>query len=78
MTGHFNQIAQAVLPSNISVYDTALLYSKLNAAVWDASIAGWAAKYKYLFWRPITAIRWVLGGRGSIATLAVLWCLAGH
>jgi len=29
----------------------------VNIAMADASIACWEAKYTYVFWRPITAIR---------------------
>ncbi|GAB4813265.1 hypothetical protein N2152v2_000311 [Parachlorella kessleri] len=57
VTGHWNQIAQAVIPANISTAEAALLFARLNAAVWDASIVGWGVKYSVLFWRPITAIR---------------------
>ena len=29
----------------------------MNVAIADAAIACWDAKYRYVFWRPITAIR---------------------
>lgn len=35
----------------------ARLLALINVAMADAAIAGWEAKYHYLFWRPITAIR---------------------
>lgn len=57
ITGHFNTIAQTVLPSSLPLETAAEAFAKANVAAFDASIAGWAVKYKYLFWRPITAIR---------------------
>jgi hypothetical protein len=48
------QIAAA---KNMDVVDTARFLSLLTAAEEDALIAVLDAKYKYQFWRPITAIR---------------------
>ncbi|KAL4431473.1 hypothetical protein ABPG75_006729 [Micractinium tetrahymenae] len=56
VAGHFNQIAQALLPASISTRKAAQLFAELNAATWDASIAAYRAKYLKPFWRPITAI----------------------
>ena len=36
--------------------ETARLFAALNAALMDAGIACWDAKYHYNFWRPVTAI----------------------
>ena len=73
VTGHWNQIAQAVLPANISTAEAALLFARLNAAVWDASIAGWGVKYNVLFWRPITAIRQGDGNAANAAYVDANW-----
>src|ERR1035438_1934438 len=35
----------------------ATLFALLNVAMADAGIACWDGKYRYVFWRPITAIR---------------------
>jgi hypothetical protein len=56
VSGHWNQIAQAVLPPSTSTLRAALLFAQLNAAQWDASIAAYRQKYADKFWRPITAI----------------------
>lgn len=37
--------------------ENARLFALLNVATADAAIACWEAKYHYVFWRPITAIR---------------------
>lgn len=57
VSGHFNQIAQVLLSPNATVEEAALLFAVLNAAQWDASIAGYTAKYAQPSWRPITAIK---------------------
>jgi membrane-associated phospholipid phosphatase len=40
-----------------SLVENAHLFAVLHIAMADASIATWDAKYRYLFWRPVTAIR---------------------
>lgn len=40
-----------------SVLENAHLFAMLHVALADASIATWDAKYRYVFWRPVTAIR---------------------
>ena len=56
--GHWNQIAEEVSTlTQTSLEDTARLFSLLNMALADAGIVAWDCKYKYDFWRPITAIR---------------------
>ncbi len=42
---------------NLGVVDNARLFAYLNMAMADALIAGFEAKYKYNYWRPVTAIR---------------------
>jgi hypothetical protein len=41
----------------LSMLQTARLLAQLNLAVADAAIACWDAKYRFVFWRPITAVR---------------------
>jgi hypothetical protein len=40
----------------LSVIENARLFALLNMAGADAYIACWEAKYRYLYWRPVTAI----------------------
>ena len=61
VVGHWNRIAQTVLPVNYSTAKTALLFAQLNTATWDASIAAYTQKYRELYWRPVTAIGCVWG-----------------
>ncbi|KAL3131920.1 hypothetical protein ABBQ38_007623 [Trebouxia sp. C0009 RCD-2024] len=56
ITGHWNNITALVLPSNISLTESAELFARLNVAFYDSNIAGWYIKFETLFWRPITAI----------------------
>lgn len=41
----------------LSVVENARLFALLNMAGADAAIACWQAKYRYNYWRPVTAIR---------------------
>jgi hypothetical protein len=41
----------------LSSPESAHLFAVLHVAMADASIATWDAKYRYVFWRPVTAIR---------------------
>ena len=41
----------------LSVLQNARLFAMLTTASSDALIACWDAKYQYMFWRPVTAIR---------------------
>jgi PAP2 superfamily len=43
--------------AGLSVQDNARLFAMLTTASSDALIACWEAKYHYMFWRPVTAIR---------------------
>jgi hypothetical protein len=47
--------------------ENAHLFAVLHVAMADASIACWDAKYRYLLWRPVTAIR-SLDNDGNSAT----------
>ena len=40
-----------------TLVENAHLFAVLHVAMADASIATWDAKYRYLFWRPVSAIR---------------------
>ncbi|WP_299676111.1 DUF6851 domain-containing protein [uncultured Roseobacter sp.] len=56
--GHWNQIAQDIaLRDGHGIDEDAKLFFALNAAVFDAGIATWEAKYTYDYVRPQSAIR---------------------
>ena len=67
LTGHFwngaiqnywNEIAQtAVVGSRLSLPESARLFALLNLSFADDVIAFYDAKYTYILWRPVTAIR---------------------
>jgi hypothetical protein len=50
-------VRQIVINKNMSVVDSARFMATITVAEADAMIAVLDAKYKYAFWRPITAIR---------------------
>jgi hypothetical protein len=55
--GHFDHIARDVaIRAGTSLEQNARLFALLNMAMADAGICAWDAKYRYDFWRPITAI----------------------
>jgi len=41
----------------LSLSENAHLFALLNVTMADAGIACWDSKYRYVYWRPITAIR---------------------
>jgi hypothetical protein len=56
--GHWNLIArEAALDHGNSLPENARLFALLNIALADAGIVCWDAKFRYRYWRPITAIR---------------------
>jgi Domain of unknown function (DUF4114)/PAP2 superfamily/Bacterial Ig-like domain len=56
--GHWNQIAASAAVNNgNTLLENARLFGTLNVALADAGICCWDTKYKYDFWRPITAIQ---------------------
>jgi hypothetical protein len=58
--GHTAVFAQALSRKQTNSLDTdAKLFFMVGNAEMDASIAAWWQKYKYDFWRPVTAIRYV-------------------
>src|SRR5262249_15567468 len=53
-----NAVARAVSAARkLSLVDNARFFALLNMAMADAVIAGFENKYRYNFWRPLTAIR---------------------
>jgi len=62
--GTFSAIATSLLVANATggagpaLYASAALLTRLHVAVWDGSVSGWTAKYKFLGWRPETALRY--------------------
>jgi hypothetical protein len=55
---YWNEIAQtAALAHDLTVADSARLFALLNLTLADSVIAFYDAKYTYLFWRPVTAVR---------------------
>jgi hypothetical protein len=56
--GQWNLIAQeAALEHGNSLPENARLFALLNIALADAGIACWDCKFRFSYWRPITAIR---------------------
>jgi membrane-associated phospholipid phosphatase len=55
---YWNRIASQISVSRgLSLTANAHLFALLNVSMADAAIACWDSKYRYVFWRPITAIR---------------------
>src|SRR6185369_14557612 len=55
---YWNRIAaQISLARHLGLSQNAHLFALLNVAMSDAAIACWDSKYRYVFWRSITAIR---------------------
>ena len=55
---YWNRIASDISSSRgLSLTENAHLFALLNVAMADAGIACWDSKYRYVYWRPITAIR---------------------
>ncbi|HTF23190.1 MAG TPA: vanadium-dependent haloperoxidase [Candidatus Limnocylindria bacterium] len=54
----WNRIAaQIAAARGLTLTENAHLFALLNVTLSDALIACWDVKYRYVFWRPITAIR---------------------
>ena len=54
----WNRLARAISADRgFELWENARLFALLNLAMADGYIASWEAKYRYNFWRPITAIR---------------------
>jgi hypothetical protein len=55
---YWNRVATTVaVERHTTLSENARLLALLNVAMADAVISCWDAKYTYVFWRPITAIR---------------------
>ena len=55
---YWNRIAaQVSVERGLTLNENAHLFALLNVSMADAGIACWDGKYRYVFWRPITAIR---------------------
>jgi hypothetical protein len=55
---YWNRIAaQISVERGLTLTENAHLFALLNVSMADAGIACWDGKYRYVFWRPITAIR---------------------
>ena len=55
---YWNRIALDLSGSRgLSLTQNARLFALLNVTMADAAIACWDSKYRYVYWRPITAIR---------------------
>ena len=62
--GHWNQIAQDIaLREGHGIDEDAKMFFALNAALFDAGIATWEAKFHYDLVRPQTAIRYLFQGQ---------------
>jgi membrane-associated phospholipid phosphatase len=56
--GHWHEIASTIAADRqLPLAESARLFALLSVAQADAAIVCWEAKYRYNFWRPITAIR---------------------
>src|SRR5262245_25626204 len=56
--GHWNRIARSLAAERgLSTFENARMLAMLNVAMADAAIACWDCKFKFDFWRPVTAIR---------------------
>jgi hypothetical protein len=61
----YNQIAvQLALGRSPDALELARTLALVNVAIADATMATWAPKYEYDFWRPVTAIREASPGTG--------------
>jgi PAP2 superfamily len=59
---YWNRVAvQLATKASLSLTHNARLFALLNVTMADAAIACWDSKYRYVFWRPITAIRTGVG-----------------
>jgi hypothetical protein len=67
---HYDQIVEDIaLQQHNTLAQNARLFGLVNVAQGDAAIAAWTAKYRYNFWRPVTAIR-LADTDGNPATIA--------
>ncbi|CAK9204210.1 unnamed protein product [Sphagnum troendelagicum] len=50
-------VSLVITGPHLALKEVAELFAKLAIAGYDSSILGWYQKFKYLYWRPITALR---------------------
>jgi hypothetical protein len=56
--GHWNRIARGLaVEKKLKLMESARLFGMLNVALADASVVCWDCKYRFDFWRPVTALR---------------------
>ncbi len=56
--GHWHEIAATIAAqAQLNLPETTRLFALLSLAQADAAIVCWEAKYRYNFWRPVTAIQ---------------------
>ncbi len=54
---HIRLARDLIAKKNLDLWDSARLLTLMHLAAADCLIAGYDAKYRYNFWRPVTAIR---------------------
>ena len=70
---YWNRIAvQIARGRGLSLVDTARVFGVLNVSMADAAVACWDSKYRYVFWRPVTAIQ-LSGPSGTPAGADPTW-----
>lgn len=57
INGQLFNVTLDIIAHDTTVEETAKLFTLISIAQYDSAIAGWQQKFKYLFWRPITALR---------------------
>jgi hypothetical protein len=71
---YWNEIAQTTAQAhNLSLAGTARLFALLNITLADSVIAFYDAKYTYVFWRPVTAIRAADTDGNPLTTVDTAW-----
>jgi hypothetical protein len=71
--GHWNRIAQAAARQRgLSLEDAARLFAQLNVSLADAAVLCWEAKFRYGYWRPVTAIQEAAPGQADPTWMPLL------
>lgn len=61
--GNLNGVLRVIVDGrNLDAWEHARLFALTNVAINDTLIATFRTKYRYNFWRPVTAIRWADDG----------------
>jgi hypothetical protein len=70
----WNRIAVQVASSrDLSLVETARLFGLLNVSMADAGVACWDSKFRFVLWRPITAIQQALVDGNDQTTADATW-----